>query len=104
MGKVAYAEENGGLGIAFTKIESNHQLVLEKWIAETEGHARSGAEVGKQASQELRVQGHEVGFHFIQPLPSLPPSRLYPLKSSKTSNAEPNRLTLHTALLHCVGY
>ena len=34
LGKVAYAEENGGMGIAFTKIESNHQLVLEKWIAE----------------------------------------------------------------------
>lgn len=34
LGKVAYAEENGEMGIAFTKIESNHQLVLEKWIAE----------------------------------------------------------------------
>jgi hypothetical protein len=34
LGKVAYAEENGEMGIAFTKIESHHQLVLEKWIAE----------------------------------------------------------------------
>ena len=34
LGKVAYAEEDLGMGLAFTKIESNHQLVLERWIAE----------------------------------------------------------------------
>lgn len=34
LGKVAYAEEHSGMGVVFTKIESNHQLVLEKWLAE----------------------------------------------------------------------
>ena len=34
LGKVAYSGENSGMGLIFTKIESNHQLVLEKWIVE----------------------------------------------------------------------
>ena len=34
LGKVAYSQENSGMGIIFTKVEPNHQLVLEKWIAE----------------------------------------------------------------------
>jgi PilZ domain len=34
LGKVAYAGKRPRMGIAFTKIEPNQQLVLEKWIAE----------------------------------------------------------------------
>ena len=34
LGKVVYALQNAGMGILFTKIEANDQLVLDKWIAE----------------------------------------------------------------------
>ncbi len=34
LGKVAYIRENAGMGIFFTRIEANDQLVLDKWIAE----------------------------------------------------------------------
>ena|ERR1700674_1535701 len=34
LGKVAYAQQNAGMGILFTRIEPNDQLVLDKWIAE----------------------------------------------------------------------
>src|ERR1700686_774967 len=34
LGKVVYALQNAGMGILFTKIEPNDQLVLDKWIAE----------------------------------------------------------------------
>jgi hypothetical protein len=34
LGKVAYAQPNAGMGIVFTRIEPNDQLVLDKWIAE----------------------------------------------------------------------
>jgi hypothetical protein len=34
LGKVAYARQNVGMGIAFSKIEPNDQLVLDKWVAE----------------------------------------------------------------------
>ena len=34
LGKVAYARPNAGIGIVFSRIELNHQLVLDKWIAE----------------------------------------------------------------------
>ena len=34
LGKVAYTRENAGMGIFFTRIEPNEQLVLDKWIAE----------------------------------------------------------------------
>ena len=34
LGKVVYALPNAGMGILFTKIEPNDQLVLDKWIAE----------------------------------------------------------------------
>jgi len=34
LGKVVYALQNEGMGILFTKIEPNDQLVLDKWIAE----------------------------------------------------------------------
>ena len=33
-GKVAYAGKTMRMGVVFTKIEPNQQLVLEKWIAE----------------------------------------------------------------------
>jgi hypothetical protein len=33
-GKIAYARENKGFGIAFSKIEPNDQRTLERWIAE----------------------------------------------------------------------
>jgi hypothetical protein len=35
LGKVANAQPNAGIGIVFTRIELNNQLVLDKWIAET---------------------------------------------------------------------
>ena len=34
LGKVVHARQNSGMGILFTKIEPNDQLVLDKWIAE----------------------------------------------------------------------
>jgi hypothetical protein len=33
-GRVAYVQPNAGMGIAFTGIEDNDQVTLEKWIAE----------------------------------------------------------------------
>jgi hypothetical protein len=34
LGRVVHARQNSGMGIVFTKIEPNDQLVLDKWIAE----------------------------------------------------------------------
>jgi PilZ domain len=34
LGKVVYSLQNRGMGIHFTHIEPNDQLVLDKWIAE----------------------------------------------------------------------
>jgi hypothetical protein len=34
LGKVVHTRQNSGMGILFTKIEPNDQLVLDKWIAE----------------------------------------------------------------------
>jgi hypothetical protein len=34
LGKVVHVRQNSGMGILFTKIEPNDQLVLDKWIAE----------------------------------------------------------------------
>jgi hypothetical protein len=34
LGKVVHTLQNAGMGILFTKIELNDQLVLDKWIAE----------------------------------------------------------------------
>jgi len=33
LGKVVYLQYNG-MGVTFTEIEPNHQLVLERWVAE----------------------------------------------------------------------
>ena len=34
LGKVAYVRPNAGIGIVFTRIDPDDQLILEKWIAE----------------------------------------------------------------------
>jgi hypothetical protein len=34
MGRVVFTRQNEGMGILFTEIEPNDQLVLDKWIAE----------------------------------------------------------------------
>jgi PilZ domain-containing protein len=34
LGKVVYSRQNEGMGIHFTNIEPNDQLVLDKWVAE----------------------------------------------------------------------
>ncbi len=34
LGKVVYSRQNEGMGIHFTNIEPNDQLVLDRWIAE----------------------------------------------------------------------
>jgi CDGSH-type Zn-finger protein len=34
LGEVAYATANGDMGIVFTRIEPNDQMILEKWISE----------------------------------------------------------------------
>ncbi len=34
LGRVSYATTEGGMGIAFTQIEPNDQLILEKWVEE----------------------------------------------------------------------
>jgi c-di-GMP-binding flagellar brake protein YcgR len=37
LGKVAHAGKSSRMGVVFTKIEPNQQLVLEKWIVELRG-------------------------------------------------------------------
>lgn len=37
LGKVVYALSNAGIGVVFTEIDFNHQLILEKWIAQLRG-------------------------------------------------------------------
>lgn len=37
LGRVSYTTERG-MGIAFTQIEPNHQLILEKWVEELRDH------------------------------------------------------------------
>jgi PilZ domain-containing protein len=34
LGRVAYVQPNAGMGIVFTRIDPDDQLILEKWIAE----------------------------------------------------------------------
>jgi len=34
LGKVAYATGDGDIGIVFTRVEPNDQMILEKWIGE----------------------------------------------------------------------
>ena len=34
LGRVSYTTSEGGMGVAFTRIEPNDQLILEKWIEE----------------------------------------------------------------------
>jgi len=47
LGKVVYASQDQGMGVEFTEIEPNDQLVLEKWI----GRLRdAGGRVGERAS------------------------------------------------------
>lgn len=38
LGRVSYATPEGRMGIAFTQIEPNHQLILEKWVEELRDH------------------------------------------------------------------
>ncbi len=34
LGKVVYSLPHSGMGVVFTKIEPNSQVILEKWITE----------------------------------------------------------------------
>jgi len=38
LGRVSYATAEGGMGIVFTRIEPNDQLILEKWVEELRDH------------------------------------------------------------------
>jgi hypothetical protein len=38
LGTVAYENANGGMGLAFGKIEPNQQLILDRWIADLRRH------------------------------------------------------------------
>ncbi len=38
LGRVSYTTSEGGMGIAFTQIEPNDQLILEKWVEELREH------------------------------------------------------------------
>lgn len=40
LGRIAYVRRNGEIGIAFTRVEPNDQLILEKWIAELRDERR----------------------------------------------------------------
>ena len=42
VGKVANVRPNAGMGIVFTGIEEDAQIVLEKWVAELRGHQERG--------------------------------------------------------------
>jgi len=47
IGKIVYASPNAGMGVEFTEIEPNDQVVLERWI----GRLRdAGGRVGERAS------------------------------------------------------
>lgn len=47
LGKIVYASPNTGMGVEFTEIEHNDQLVLEKWI----GRLRdAGGRAGERVS------------------------------------------------------
>jgi hypothetical protein len=39
VGRVTNNQSKSGIGIVFTKIEENHQAVLEKWLAEVRDRA-----------------------------------------------------------------
>ena len=38
LGRVSYITSEGGMGIAFTQIEPNYQLILEKWVEKLRDH------------------------------------------------------------------
>lgn len=38
LGKVSYTKSEGEMGIVFTRIEPNNQLILEKWVEESRDH------------------------------------------------------------------
>ena len=38
LGRVSYTTSEGGMGVAFTRIEPNDQLILEKWVEELRQH------------------------------------------------------------------
>lgn len=38
MGRVAYVRPSAGMGIVFTRIDQDDQLILEKWISELRSH------------------------------------------------------------------
>src|ERR1700739_159574 len=38
LGRVSYTTSEGGMGIAFSQIEPNNQLILEKWVEELRHH------------------------------------------------------------------
>jgi hypothetical protein len=40
LGRVVYARSNKGMGIVFTNIQPNDQMVLEKWIAQLRASER----------------------------------------------------------------
>lgn len=42
LGKIVYALPNAGMGVLFTEIEPNYQLVLESWIAQLRDPRRAG--------------------------------------------------------------
>lgn len=41
LGKIVYALPNAGMGVVFTEIEPNYQLVLENWIAQLRDSRRA---------------------------------------------------------------
>jgi len=45
LGKVAYAVSSTGMGVAFTKIEPNYQLVLDNWIGQLRDAGEKQAKV-----------------------------------------------------------
>lgn len=45
LGKVAHSGQSERMGIVFTKMEPNQQLILEKWIAETRETKRTTKKV-----------------------------------------------------------
>lgn len=38
LGRVSYTTSEGGMGITFTQIEPNDQLILEKWVEKLRDH------------------------------------------------------------------
>src|SRR6267154_4148671 len=60
MATVSYAQQSFGMGLAFTEVKPEHQVVLQSWIAELTGEAlpETNASVAESDSGEISAVLH----------------------------------------------